>query len=325
MVKYEKSGSNAVTAAVRAARALTKKDKIAYCGSGGVWHDWQAAMVSRDGGVPKFNDELIKIFEYNDIDGLEQIFEENKNEIAVIVIEPTHFIEPKENFLQNVRKLANENNALLVFDEIVTGFRFDLGGAQKYFNVKADLVCFGKGISNGLPISVITGPEEFMNIFDKIWVSSSNNMEVLSMAGCLATINEMQEKNTIENCWKIGKKLFDGWNTVLSQHSFNAKMIGYDIRMNPQFFDSNMKESLSLKSLVLQEMVKKGIFISPLNAIYLSYSHSLEDVENTLNSLDSVLTELEKKVKHDNFEEFLEGELPKTIWTMKIPPTTKPK
>ena len=89
MVKFEKSGSNAVTAAVRAARAFTKRDKIAYCGSGGVWHDWQAAMVSRDEGVPKFNSELIKIFEYNDYEGLEQIFEDNKNEIATIVLEPT--------------------------------------------------------------------------------------------------------------------------------------------------------------------------------------------------------------------------------------------
>jgi len=120
MVKFEKSGSNAVTAAVRAARAFTKRDKIAYCGSGGVWHDWQAAMVSRDGGVPKFNSELIKIFDYNDADGLEQIFEDNKNEIAAVVLEPTTYEQPQNNFLSKVRKIVDQNNSLLILDEIVT-------------------------------------------------------------------------------------------------------------------------------------------------------------------------------------------------------------
>ena len=90
MAKFEKSGSNAVTGAVRVARAITKRDKIAYCGSGGVWHDWQAAMTSRDGGVPSFNGDLIKLFDYNDIEGLEQIFEDNKDEMTTIVLEPTH-------------------------------------------------------------------------------------------------------------------------------------------------------------------------------------------------------------------------------------------
>jgi len=323
MVKFEKTGSNAVTAAVRVARAYTNREKIAYCGSGGVWHDWQAAMVSRDGGVPEFNKKLIKIFDYNDLEGLQQIFEDNKNEIAAIVLEPTHFQKPENNFLQNVRKIADENNSLLILDEIVTGFRFDLGGAQKFFNIKGDLVCFGKGISNGLPLSAITGPTEFMNTFDKLWVSSSNNMEVLSIAGCLATINEMQEKKTIEHCWNIGRKLFDGWNKIISQHNINAKMEGYPIRMNPKFFDSQMNESLSLKSLVFQEMVKKGFFISPLNAIYLSYSHSLSDIELTLSAFDEVLTELSKKIKNENYLELLEGNLPKTIWSMNIPPTKK--
>ena len=100
MVKFEKSGSNAVTGAVRAARYLTKRDKIAYCGSGGVWHDWQAAMVSRDGGVPKFNQDLIKIFNYNDIEGLEQIFDDNRNEVAAIDFDPTVYEKPTVHFLK---------------------------------------------------------------------------------------------------------------------------------------------------------------------------------------------------------------------------------
>jgi len=321
MVKLEKTGSNAVTGAVRAARAFTKREKIAYCGSGGVWHDWQAAMVSRDEGVPTFNKELIKIFDYNDIDGLEKIFEENKDEIAAIVLEPTHFEKPINNFLQKVRKIADSNNSLLILDEIVTGFRFDLAGGQKYFDVKGDLVCFGKGMGNGLPISAITGPSEFMKIFDKLWVSSTNNSESLSIAGTIATINEMKHKNTISHCWKIGSKLMDGWNKIVEQNGIDAKMLGYPIRMEPICNDQQGNPSLPLKSLILQEMIKKGIFISILGTTFISYSHSFNDIEKTLTALDEICKKITSTVKNEDYKKHLEGKLPETIWTMKIQPT----
>jgi len=323
MAKFEKSGSNAVTGAVRAARAITKREKIAYCGSGGVWHDWQAAMVSRDGGVPKFNENLIKLFDYNDSDGLEQIFEDSPEEIAAIVLEPTHFEKPENNFLKKVREIADKNNSILILDEVVTGFRFDLKGGQKYFNIKGDLVCFGKGMGNGLPISAITGPTEYMKVFDELWVSSTNNSESLSMAGTIATINEMKTKKTISKCWEIGQKLFSGWNKITAKYNLDAKMTGYPVRMDLRCFDSQKNESLTLKSLLLQEMVKRGIFMSILGAVYLSYSHSFKDVEMTLDVLDDVCKTITEKVSNDNYEKYLEGNLPKTIWTLKIHPTKK--
>ena len=321
MVKFEKSGSNAVTGAVRAARYITKRDKIAYCGSGGVWHDWQAAMVSRDGGVPKFNRELIKIFEYNDVEGLEQIIEVNHNEISSIVIEPTIFEKPKNDFLKQVRKIANQNDILLILDEMVTGFRFDLGGGQKFFDVKGDFVCFGKGMGNGLPISAITGPSEFMQSFDDLWVSSTNNSETLSLVGTIATINEMQEKNTIEYCWGVGKILIDGLNKIANSYNLNVKMIGYPIRMKLQCFDSQNIESDSLKGLILQELVKRGIFMSP-GVCFISFSHSHKDIEDTLIKFDEVCKWI-INLNSEKYEEFLEGKLPTKIWSMNIPPTKK--
>ena len=319
MVKLEKSGSNAVTGAVRAARYITKRDKVAYCGSGGVWHDWQAVMVSRDGGVPKFNKELIKVFEYNDSEGLEQIFEDNPNQIAAIVLEPTVYEKPQDNFLQKVRKIANDNDSLLILDEIVSGFRFDLGGCQKFFNIKGDMVCFGKGMGNGLAISAITGGEEFMKTFDDLWVSSTNNSENLSFAGTIATINEMKEKHTIQYCWDLGKILFDEWNKIADLKGLNAKMIGYPIRMKLQCFDSTGSESESLKALILQELVKKGIFMSP-GVTFLSYSHSQDDIDMTLKSFSDVCDKI-INLKNQNYEQFLEGKKPKKVWSMKIPST----
>jgi len=322
MVKLEKSGSNAVTGAVRAARYITKRDKIAYCGSGGVWHDWQAAMVSRDGGVPKFNRELIRIFKYNDFDGLQQIFEENPNQIAAIVLEPTVYEKPQNEFLQKVRKIADDNDTLLILDEIVTGFRFDLGGCQKFFNIKGDMVCFGKGMGNGLPISAITGKEEFMKVFDDLWVSSTNNAETLSMSGTIAVINEMNEKGTIQHCWSKGKKLFEEWNKISEAHNINVKMNGYPIRMEMKCFDSNNNENESLKALVLQEMVKKGIFFSP-GVSFISYSHTSEDIELTLNALEDICKIIKTNVIDEKYEKMLKGHIPKQIWNMKIPPTKK--
>ena len=322
MVKLEKSGSNAVTGAIRAARYITKRDKIAYCGSGGVWHDWQAVMVSRDGGVPKFNKELIKVFEYNDIEGLEQIFEENPNQIAAIVLEPTVYEKPQNGFLQKVRKIADDNDSLLILDEIVTGFRFDLGGCQEFFNVKGDMTCLGKGMSNGLPISAITGKAEFMKTFDDLWVSSTNNAETLSMAGTIAVINEMKEKKTIPHCWSIGKKLFEEWNKISESHNLNVKMIGYPIRMNLECYDSNKNKSDSLKALILQEMIKNGIFFSP-GVSFISYSHTSEDIELTLKALEEICNEIKTKAPDEKYKKLLKGHAPKTIWTMKIQPTKK--
>ena len=322
MVKFEKSGSNAVTGAVRAARYKTKREKIAYCGSGGVWHDWQATMVSRDGGVPKFNSNLIKIFEYNDYEGLEQIFEDNPNEIAAIVLEPTIYEKPSNNFLKKVRQIADINNSVLILDEIVTGFRFDLLGAQKFFGINGDIVCFGKGMANGLPITAITGKEEFMKVFDDLWVSSTNNSETLSMAGTIATINEMREQKTIEHCWKIGTHLFEKWNEIASRYNLNARMNGYPVRMRLECFDSKNNPSNYLKAIILQELVKKGIFMSP-GVSFLSFSHNLKDIEFTLECFEDICNNISKNMNENSYQDYLEGELPKTIWSMKIPPTKK--
>lgn len=322
MVKFEKSGSNAVTGAIRAARALTKKEKIAYCGGGGVWHDWQAAMVSRDGGVPEFNKQLLKVFEYNDIDGLEQIFDENRGEIAAVVMEPTMYEKPRDDFLHKVRQIVDSNNALLILDEVITGFRFDLQGAQKYFNIKGDFTCFGKGMGNGLPISAISGPNEFMKIFDELWVSSTNNSESLSLAGTVAVINEMKEKNTIAKCWETGKILYDNWNRIAEENNLNVKMSGYPVRMHMDCSVHDASISAELKALILQELVKKGIFMSP-SWVGISYSHSKNDIDFTLQMFDLVCKDI-KKIQNNNYKKFIEGNMPKTVWTMKIQPTKKP-
>ena len=177
-------------------------------------------------------------------------------------------------------------------------------------------------MGNGLPISSISGPSEYMRIFDKLWVSTTNGSETLSLAGTIEVIKEMKTRNTISNCWKIGKKLFEGWNKITKQNNLNVKMIGYPIRMTMKCYDSQNDESMSLKALVLQEMVKRGVFISQ-GPTFISYSHSSKDITYTLNMLDDVCKMINKKVSNDNYEKHLEGNPPQTIYTHSILATKK--
>ena len=279
-------------------------------------------MVSRNSGVPSFNNDLIKIFDYNDAEGLEQIFEENKNSISCIVVEPTIYKKPEGGFLQKIRKIADQHDAILILDEIVTGFRFDLKGGQKFFNIEGDMCCFGKGMGNGLPISAITGKSEFMKEFDKLWVSSTNNRETLSMAGTIAVINEMQNKETIDHCWEMGKMLQDGWNKISNNLNLPIKLVGYPIRMTLSCNNSKGEISKSFKALILQELIKKGIFFSP-GSIFLSYSHKKNHIETTLTIFEEICRHIKEKIKNDNYDKFLEGKMPQTVWTQRILSTKK--
>ena len=162
-----------------------------------------------------------------------------------------------------------------------------------------------------------------MKIFDELWVSSSYNSETISLAGTKAVINEMIEKDTISHCWDIGTKLFDGWNKTVESNNIDAKMYGYPIRMDLRCYDSQKNQSLAMRSLLVQEMMKEGIFISPLLAVYLSYSHSESDIEKTLSVLDNACKKINEKVSNDDYEKFLEGKMPKIIWNMSIAPTKK--
>ena len=159
-------------------------------------------------------------------------------------------------------------------------------------------------------------------LFD-LWVSSTNNSETLSLAGTKAVINEMKEKNTIQHCWRIGRILFDGWNKIAEENNINAKMTGYPIRMDLKCFDTCNVESLHMKSFILQEMVKQNVFMSILGASYICYSHSEQDIEKTLHSFENVCNTINSKIKNNDYEAHLDGPLPKTIWSMKLPSIKK--
>ena len=323
MVKFSKTGSGSATGAVRGARAYTKRDKIAYCGSGGVWHDWYASIISRNQGVPKFNQDLIFPFDYNDFDGLEYIFEQNKNEIACVFMEATIFDKPKNDFLNKVKKLTHENNAVLIFDEIVTGFRFANGGAQELFGVEPDITVLGKGIANGMPLSAVAGKSEYMKIFDDVFFSTTYAADTLSLAAAQATILEFKEKPVVKTIWENGTTLMEKFNKIISENSINLHLEGYPVRMKVVGKDSDGNDSLLLRSLFIQEFVKRGVFVHP-GVEYISFSHSKDDIEKTIDVLVDSIPIFKKAIQENNIESYLEGKPINPVYSIVKPSIHKP-
>ncbi|MEX0764800.1 MAG: aminotransferase class III-fold pyridoxal phosphate-dependent enzyme [Nitrosopumilaceae archaeon] len=315
MVKFSKTGSGSATGAVRAARAITKRDKIAYWGSGGVWHDWFAGIISRNQGVPQFNKDLIFLFDYNNIESLESIFEENKNEIACVFMEPAIFESPDNNFLKKVKKLTKANGSVLIFDEIVTAFRLANGGGQELFGVEPDITVLGKGIANGMPLSAVVGKEEYMKSFDDVFFSTTYASETLSLAASRATITEFIEKPVVRKMWDIGNLLMNEFNKVAKEYSLDIMMTGYPVRIRLMAKDRQGEDSILIRSLLIQELVKRGIFMHPAIE-YVSFSHTKEDIKKTITAVADSLTVVKKAMTSNDISSYLDGKPATPVYSM---------
>jgi len=314
MMKFSKTGSDAVTACVRAARAYTKRDHILYSGHGGVWHDWFTTITSRNEGIPEFNNDLISLFKYNDIEDLENKFKKMNGTIAAVVMEPMWLDLPQKSYLNEVKEIAHKYGALLIFDEVFTGFRLSNGGAQELFGVEADLVAFGKAIGNGVPLGAITGKEEYMKKFNDIFYSTTYGGETLSLAAGKAVVNEYLHHDVIDHMWKIGKLLKDGFNKISLDLGISAEWKGLPVRGAISFSKIETASPNLLKSIFLQECIKRGTMFGP-GEVCISYSHSLVDVKETLNSIEESMLKLQKGIETNSLNQLLEGKEIKSVMT----------
>ena len=306
MVRFAKNGSDVTSQAVRVSRAYTGRDKIAKCGYHGA-QDWYVASTTRDRGVPSFNKKLILEFQYNRIETLEKIFGENPGEIACVIMEPVITEEPKDGFLEQVQGLVRRNGAVFIFDEVKTGFRVALGGAQELYGVVPDLACCGKAMANGMPISALVGKAEIMKEFEDVFFSMTFGGEVLSLAAALSTIKELRDKNVFAHLWKQGEKLKNGYNSLAAEFGLTDCTVcaGLPPKALVQFFDAGGFAALTLKSLFQQEVIKRGVLFNGEHM--LSYSHSDEDIETTLQAYGESLAILSGALKAGTVEQMLEG------------------
>ncbi len=301
-VRFSKTGCDVTSAAVRLARAYTKRDKVLCCGYHG-WHDWYICVTDRNAGIPNSVCDLTKSFNYNDIESLERLID---YDTACVIMEPVIFDEPKNNFLQNVQQLCDEFGALLIFDEMWTGFRLAPGGAQEFFKIKPDLAVYSKAVANGMPISVITGREEIMRLLNKdVFFFTTFGGETLSLAALVATIDEIVNKNVPEFLFKQGAKIKDGYNAIAQNLGMDYTICkGYDVRTIITF-DPKAGDPLEMKTLMQQEMIKRGILWGGFHNM--CYSHSNNDIEYILNAYEEVLQILKKAVDEKNIKNYLKG------------------
>lgn len=311
MAKFTKTGSDSVTAAIRASRAITEKDNIAYYGGGGVWHDWFTVITSRNQGIPKFQKNMIKFFEYNNIESLKKLLDDDK-EIGTVCMEPMIFEFPSDNFLSQVKKVAHDHDALLVFDEVQTGFRWSMGGAQEHFDVSPDLTAWGKAMANGMPLGSISGKTEFMNIFEDIFYSTTFGGETLSLAAFTSTVTELTEKNVLNTIYEKGKKFQEQFKQLTNEIGISVPVDGHPSKIRLQFLDEGGNESLLIRSLFCQENIQNGIFLWQ-GPIFHTYSHSNDDSKKTLDSIEKSLKILKNAIESNNVEKMLKGKPMKQV------------
>ncbi len=307
MVRFGKNGSDVTAAAVRLARAATGREVVACCGYHG-WQDWYIATTTRSLGIPKEVKKKTVTFQYNRIESLQACFDRHPNQIACVIMEPVSLESPQKNFLSKVKNLAQQHGALLIFDEVVTGFRFDLGGAQAYFGVTPDIACFGKAMANGMPVSAIVGRRDVMKLFDEIFFSSTFGGETLSLAAAMATIQYILENKVIPSLWKQGEKLKAGIERKIREKGLEGTLSidGYPIRA-VLGFKGEEKEALKMKTLFQQECVKRGILFT--GGHNLSLPHDDEKIERTLSVYDEVMEILKYSLEYKMFDEMIEGRL----------------
>ncbi len=322
MVRYARTGGEAMAIAVRIARAYTGRDKIAFCGYHG-WHDWYLAanlgtenalgehLISglNPAGVPKALTGTAIPFRYNHLHELESIVATHIHELAAIVMEPIRNEDPQPGFLEGVRGLADKANAVLIFDETITGFRLALGGATERFGVTPDLGIYGKGLGGGVPISCLVGNEKFMKCIADFTVfhAGTFNTNLLALQGALTTLEVlMSDEDKIYKRWdKLGEKLRSGLHRLTKKHGLNLLVKGIGQITYTGFSNNNRMETYRDCWSVNEEKVERwtsllkeyGVRIIARGLWYLSTVHTEAEIDKALSAADSVLTTISEETR----------------------------
>ena len=316
MVRFGKNGSDATSGAVRAARAFTGRDRIACCGYHG-WQDWYIGSTTRNAGVPRAVRDLTHAFAYNDLASLEKLFSEHPGEFAAVIMEPLNFTEPAPGFLQGVKDLAHKSGALLIFDEICSGFHFGLGGAQKMFGVIPDLACFGKAMGNGFPISCVVGRADVMRAFEEIFFSFTFAGEVSSMAAAMKVLDILEQTDALARMESNGRTLQDGIQAMAKEAGLAERVhaIGRPQWSLMKFTDPEGADSPLLKNLFQQEAVKRGVLL--LVTHNLTAAHDGPAIHQTLEVYAEVLKTLASWAGDSDPARFLEGPMTRPVFRVR--------
>lgn len=317
MVRFARTGGEACAVAVRIARAASGKTGIAFCGYHG-WHDWYlsanlANTSNLDGqllpglepaGVPRELANTVFPFNYNRLDELKKIVSDHPDEIGVIIMEPLRGAALQEGFLDQVLEIATQIGAVLIFDEVTSGFRINVGGIHLKLGVEPDMAVFGKAMGNGYAISAIVGKRSVMEHAQNSFISSTFWTEKIGFVAALATINKMLEENVPSYLVKYGELINKGWSGLSKNHNIPVRISGIPPLTHITF---ETPESAALQTLYTQEMLFKGYLLGA--AVYTTYAYSEEIIERFILDSDSVFKMIKDALEGGNVKKFLKYDI----------------
>lgn len=315
MVKFCKDGSDATSGAVRLARAYTGRDLVACCADHPFFStdDWFIGTTPMNAGIPEQVRRLTVTFRYNDIASVKELFASHPGKIAALILEPARADDPRDGYLHDVQRLCRENGALLILDEMITGFRWHAGGAQAFYGIVPDLSCFGKALANGFSVSALAGKREYMRLgglehIDRprvFLLSTTHGAETHCLAAAIATMRIYHSEPVIEHLYLQGRKLRDGIEESAKRHglSDHFKLVGRPCCLAYTTMDSQDHPSQAFRSLFLQETIARGVLMPSL---VVSYTHDEAAVAKTVEAVDGALA-VYARALDGGVERFLSG------------------
>jgi glutamate-1-semialdehyde 2,1-aminomutase/spore coat polysaccharide biosynthesis protein SpsF len=317
MVRFGKNGSDATTAAIRLARAHTGRDKVAVCGYHG-WHDWYIGTTPRDLGVPAAVSDLSAPFPFNDADALASLLAGDPDGFAAVIMEPAGLDNPAPGFLQAVRDLCDRHGVVLVFDEIVTGFRLALGGAQAHYDVTPDLTSVGKALGNGMPISAVVGRRDIMRRMEDIFFSGTFGGEAMSIAAALATLEVLESEDAPARFARTGARLREGARTIIGEAGlgpcFSVKGPDWWPAILPAAngpVDANLTASL-----LKQELIARGVLMGPTFNLCLAHADDAV-IEEALSALTDAAAAVAEALTLDDPSTALRGKAMQPVFRVR--------
>jgi glutamate-1-semialdehyde 2,1-aminomutase len=322
MVKFCKDGSDATSGAVRLARAYTGRDLIACCADHPFFStdDWFIGTTPMNAGIPETVRQLTLTFRYNDLASAEALFDEHPERIAALILEPARTEDPRDDYLHALQRLCHANGALLILDEMITGFRWHNGGAQKLYGIVPDLSTFGKAFANGFSVSALAGKREFMRLggldhHDRprvFLLSTTHGAETHALAAAIATMQVYQHDGVIEHLYRQGTRLKSQAEEVIRRHDLSefVKILGRPCCLSYATLDQDGRPSQALRTLFLQETIRRGVLMPSL---VVSYSHTDEDIDLTVAAIDEALA-VYRRALDDSPEPYLVGRPSQTVY-----------
>ena len=322
MVKFGKNGSDVTSAAIKLSRAYTGRKYVACCAEHPFFsiNDWFIGTTPTNSGVPDEIANLTLKFPYNDIPALERLFAQFPGQIAAIILEPVKNDEPKDNYLQKLRELTHREGTVLIFDEMISGVKFDIRGAHHLRGVYPDLACFGKAYANGYSFSLLAGKRELMELgglkHNKrrvFLLSQTHTSETVGLAACRATLDECRRVEISRHIWPTGKKLVEGFRALASTEGVAdyVRIIGFDC--NPQIVCTHPNGTPwpELGTSFHEELISWGILMP---WITITYSHGQSELDQTFEALQKAMRKISGVIATGRVRESFVGDPTKPVF-----------